>query len=69
MISHDIDPLDYGLLFERFLNPDTKDTHIPDIDIDFCHTVRQDVVDYCIRKYGNSQVCNIWLYSYNSKNI
>lgn len=64
MMIHDIDPLDYDLLFERFLNPDPKDTHIPDIDIDFCHTVRQDVVDYCIRKYGNSQVCNIGLYSY-----
>jgi len=64
MMIHDIDPLDYDLLFERFLNPDPKDTHIPDIDIDFCHTVRQDVVDYCIRKYGSSQVCNIGLYSY-----
>jgi len=64
MMIHDIDPLDYDLLFERFLNPDPKDKHIPDIDVDFCHTVRQDVVDYCIRKYGNSQVCNIGLYSY-----
>lgn len=64
MMIHDIDPLDYDLLFERFLNPDPKDTHIPDIDVDFCHTVRQDIVNYCIRKYGNSQVCNIGLYSY-----
>lgn len=64
MMIHDIDPLDYDLLFERFLNPDPKDTHIPDIDVDFCHTVRQDVVDYCIKKYGISQVCNIGLYSY-----
>ena len=64
MMIHDIDPLDYDLLFERFLNPDPNDTHIPDIDIDFCHTVRQDVVDYCIRKYGSSKVCNIGLYSY-----
>lgn len=64
MMIHDIDPLDYDLLFERFLNPDPKDTHIPDIDVDFCHTVRQDVVDYCTKKYGNSQVCNIGLYSY-----
>ena len=64
MMIHDIDPLDYDLLFERFLNPDPNDKHIPDIDVDFWHTVRQDVVDYCIRKYGESQVCNIGLYSY-----
>ena len=64
MMIHDIDPLDYDLLFERFLNPDPKDTHIPDIDIDFSHLVRQDIVDYCIKKYGNSKVCNIGLYSY-----
>lgn len=64
MMIHDIDPLDYDLLFERFLNPDPKDKHIPDIDVDFCHTVRQDVVNYCINKYGSSQVCNIGLYSY-----
>ena len=64
MMIHDIDPLDYDLLFERFLNPDPNDTHIPDIDIDFSHLVRQDIVDYCIKKYGNSKVCNIGLYSY-----
>lgn len=61
---HDIDPLDYDLLFERFLNPDPKDTHIPDIDVDFCHTSRKNIVDYCILKYGESKVCNIGLYSY-----
>jgi DNA polymerase-3 subunit alpha len=64
MMIHDIDPLDYNLLFERFLNPDPTDAHIPDVDIDIVHTARQDIVNYCIGKYGNSQVCNIGLYSY-----
>lgn len=64
MMIHDIDPLDYDLMFERFLNPDPKDNHIPDIDVDFIHTARQDVVNYCVRKYGDSKVCNIGLYSY-----
>ncbi len=52
-----IDPLKYGLLFERFLNPDR--VSMPDIDIDFCYERRQEVIDYVIKKYGESNVAQI----------
>jgi DNA polymerase-3 subunit alpha len=52
-----IDPLRYGLLFERFLNPDR--VSLPDIDIDFCYERRQEVIDYVINKYGESNVAQI----------
>ncbi len=53
----DIDPLRYGLLFERFLNPERVD--MPDIDIDFCMHRRGDVIRYVTEKYGREQVAQI----------
>jgi DNA polymerase-3 subunit alpha len=53
----DIDPLKYGLLFERFLNPER--VSMPDFDIDFCYEGRGEVIDYVIRKYGKERVGQI----------
>jgi len=53
----DIDPLKYGLLFERFLNPER--VSMPDFDIDFCFERRQEVIDYVTRKYGTDRVGQI----------
>ena len=53
----DIDPLEYGLIFERFLNPDR--ISMPDIDIDIQDTRRDEVIQYCIDKYGYDRVSNI----------
>ena len=53
----DIDPLHYGLLFERFLNPDR--ISMPDFDIDFCYERRSEVIDYVHRKYGAERVGQI----------
>ena len=53
----DIDPIKYGLIFERFLNPDR--ISMPDFDIDFCYEHRQDVIDYVSRKYGKDHVSQI----------
>ncbi len=55
-----IDPLEYQLLFERFLNPDR--VSLPDIDIDFDDEGRSKVMDYVIRKYGSKQVAQIITY-------
>ena len=55
-----IDPLKYGLLFERFLNPDRKS--MPDIDTDFDDEGRQKVIDYVVDKYGKQQVAHIVTY-------
>ncbi len=55
-----IDPLLYGLLFERFLNPDR--VSLPDIDIDFDDEGRSKVMDYVIQKYGSKQVAQIITY-------
>lgn len=52
-----LDPLRYGLLFERFLNPER--TGMPDIDIDFCFERRQEVIDYVTNKYGKDNVAQI----------
>ena len=52
-----IDPLKYGLLFERFLNPER--VSMPDFDVDFCTEKRQQVIDYVIRKYGADRVAQI----------
>lgn len=52
-----IDPLRYGLLFERFLNPDR--VSMPDIDIDFCERGRGKVIEYVRRKYGEECVAQI----------
>jgi len=53
----DVDPLKYGLLFERFLNPGR--VSMPDIDIDFCGERRDEVIQYVRRKYGDDCVCQI----------
>ncbi len=53
----DIDPLQYGLLFERFLNPER--ISMPDIDIDFCTRGRGSVIQYVTEKYGREQVAQI----------
>jgi DNA polymerase III subunit alpha len=53
----DIDPLQYGLLFERFLNPER--ISMPDIDIDFCTNRRGEVIQYVTEKYGREQVAQI----------
>jgi DNA polymerase-3 subunit alpha len=52
-----IDPLQNGLLFERFLNPER--VSMPDIDVDFCQNRRGEVIDYVTRKYGREQVAQI----------
>jgi DNA polymerase III subunit alpha len=52
-----IDPIRYNLLFERFLNPER--VSMPDIDIDFDDEGRQRVIDYVVKKYGQSQVAQI----------
>ena len=53
----DIDPIKYGLIFERFLNPER--VSMPDIDIDFCYERRQEVINYVIEKYGEDRVAQI----------
>ena len=53
----DIDPLRYGLLFERFLNPER--ISLPDIDIDFCMRRRGEVISYVTQKYGRENVAQI----------
>lgn len=52
-----IDPIKYGLLFERFLNPER--VSMPDIDIDFCYERRGEVIDYVVSKYGADRVAQI----------
>jgi DNA polymerase III subunit alpha len=53
----DIDPIPYGLLFERFLNPERKS--MPDIDVDFCFHRRDEVIAYVKQKYGEDRVAQI----------
>src|SRR5690349_18640007 len=53
----DVDPLDFDLIFERFLNPER--VSLPDIDIDFCERRRGEVIDYVTRKYGRENVAQI----------
>lgn len=52
-----VDPVEYGLLFERFINPDRAD--LPDIDMDFEDARRREVIDYLVQKYGQDKVCQI----------
>ncbi len=52
-----VNPMKYGLIFERFLNPER--VTMPDIDIDFCYERRQEVIDYVIEKYGEDRVAQI----------
>ncbi len=53
----DVEPLQYDLLFERFLNPDR--VSMPDFDIDFCTDRREETIEYVRRKYGKENVCQI----------
>ncbi len=53
----DLDPLRYGLFFERFLNPERMG--MPDIDIDFCYERRNEVIEYVTNKYGKNNVAQI----------
>lgn len=53
----DLDPLRFGLLFERFLNPER--VSMPDFDIDFCQDRRQEVIEYVRQKYGDDKVAQI----------
>jgi DNA polymerase III subunit alpha len=57
MAITDIDPLQYGLLFERFLNPER--VSFPDVDVDFCMNRRGEVIQYVTEKYGREQVAQI----------
>ena len=53
----ELDPLEFDLLFERFLNPDR--ISMPDVDIDIQDTRRDEVIQYCVEKYGEDRVANI----------
>jgi DNA polymerase-3 subunit alpha len=57
LLITDLDPLRYGLLFERFLNPER--VSMPDFDIDFCQDGRERVIQYVREKYGEAQVAQI----------
>ena len=57
----DVDPMRYGLLFERFLNPARKD--LPDMDIDFSVAGRDRVINYVAEKYGRDRVAQIITFS------
>ena len=61
MTITDIDPMEYGLLFERFLNPER--ISMPDFDIDMCEEGRKDIIEYTRQKYGHDQVANIVTFS------
>ncbi|WP_371361470.1 DNA polymerase III subunit alpha [Sporomusa rhizae] len=52
-----IDPIKYGLLFERFLNPER--VSMPDIDIDFCYEQRSKIIEYVVSRYGSDRVAQI----------
>jgi len=52
-----VDPIEYNLLFERFLNPER--VSLPDIDIDFCGRRRDEIIHYATEKYGRENVCQI----------
>ncbi len=53
----DVDPIEFDLIFERFLNPER--VSLPDIDVDFCERRRGEVIDYVTRKYGRENVAQI----------
>ncbi|MEO5667069.1 MAG: DNA polymerase III subunit alpha [Bdellovibrionota bacterium] len=57
----DLDPIEFGLLFERFLNPER--VSMPDFDIDFCQERRHEVIRYVAEKYGRDRVCQIVTYA------
>ena len=53
----DLDPIPYNLIFERFLNPER--VSMPDFDVDFCQWRREEVIQYCVQKYGSENVAQI----------
>jgi len=57
MAITDIDPLEYDLFFERFLNPERISA--PDIDMDFCMNRRAEMIEYTAKKYGRDSICQI----------
>ena len=57
MAITDVDPLEYELFFERFLNPDRISA--PDIDMDFCMNRRAEMIEYTAKKYGRDSICQI----------
>src|SRR6202021_219853 len=57
LTTTDLDPIRFGLLFERFLNPER--VSMPDFDIDFCQDRRGEVIDYVQQRYGRDQVAQI----------
>lgn len=57
LLITDLDPIDFGLLFERFLNPER--VSMPDFDIDFCQERREEVINYVRRKYSDARVGQI----------
>ena len=57
LLITDLDPIRFGLLFERFLNPER--VSMPDFDIDFCQDRRDEVIRYVQEKYGRDQVAQI----------
>ena len=64
----DLDPIEYGLIFERFLNPDR--VTLPDFDIDFCQEKRDEVLKYVVKKYGKKKVSQIITFgSLQSRNV
>ena len=54
----DLDPIEYDLIFERFLNPGRKNS-MPDVDVDFCMERRDEVIQYVSGKYGKENVAQI----------
>jgi DNA polymerase-3 subunit alpha len=57
LLITDLDPIFFGLIFERFLNPDR--ISMPDFDIDFCQLKREKVIEYVRNRYGNNRVAHI----------
>lgn len=57
----DVDPIRFGLIFERFINPSRKD--LPDIDLDFMSTRRHEVIEYLVERFGASKVAGISNYT------
>ena len=57
LLITDLDPMRWGLLFERFLNPER--VSMPDFDIDFCQDRRDEVIQYVVREYGEDRVAQI----------
>ncbi|MDN5332515.1 MAG: polymerase subunit alpha [Tepidanaerobacteraceae bacterium] len=57
----DVDPIKYGLIFERFLNPER--VSLPDIDVDLCHVGRKEVLEYIRRRFGPERIAHVGAFS------